>query len=119
MTTPARLRKIAEHNDNCLWAESLDPAIDELREAADEIERLQGIVDRLHTPRRFDDWHEDIGNVLWWSFPIGEPPYSGEPYDDEFPFEYDDLSVGWVPLPDCDMIQEIWEAAEKARQSNG
>lgn len=74
-------------------------------------------VERLHTPRPFDDWHEDIGNVLWWSFPIEEPPYSGTPYDDEYPFEYDDPSVGWVPLPNCDKIQERWDAAEKARKT--
>lgn len=31
------------------------------------------------------DWHEDDGNVLWWNFPIDEPPYAGTPLDDSFP----------------------------------
>ncbi len=26
-----------------------------------------------------DDWHEDYGDCLWWSFPIEEPPYLGSP----------------------------------------
>ena len=27
------------------------------------------------------EWHEDIGDVLWWCFPIVEPPYVGSPRD--------------------------------------
>lgn len=27
------------------------------------------------------DWHEDIGPVLWWCFPVTEPPYVGTPLD--------------------------------------
>ncbi|MBS6069797.1 MAG: hypothetical protein KIB10_10335, partial [Enterococcus avium] len=29
--------------------------------------------------------HEDIGPVLWWDFPVEEPPYCGTPLDDDFP----------------------------------
>ena len=31
------------------------------------------------------EWHEDNGAVLWWRFPIDEPPYSGSPLDDGWP----------------------------------
>lgn len=31
------------------------------------------------------EWHEDEGPVLWWRFPIVEPPYCGTPLDDDFP----------------------------------
>ena len=27
------------------------------------------------------DYHEDMGDVLWWRFPIVEPPYVGSPTD--------------------------------------
>ena len=37
------------------------------------------------TPRPLAEWHEDIGPVLWWRFPIEEPPYVGTPLDDDFP----------------------------------
>lgn len=28
-----------------------------------------------------EEWHEDIGTVLWWKFPIEEAPYVGSPLD--------------------------------------
>ncbi len=31
------------------------------------------------------NWNEDIGNVLWWDFPVEEPPYCGTPLDEHFP----------------------------------
>lgn len=31
--------------------------------------------------RPYCDWHEDIGDVLWWRIPISEPPYLGSPLD--------------------------------------
>ena len=33
------------------------------------------------TPRPLSEWSEEDGNVLWWQFPIGEPPYVGTPND--------------------------------------
>jgi hypothetical protein len=27
------------------------------------------------------EYHEDMGDVLWWKFPIQEPPYVGTPND--------------------------------------
>lgn len=35
----------------------------------------------LTTPRPLDEYHEDMGNVLWWKFPIMEAPYVGGPND--------------------------------------
>ncbi|WP_260603074.1 hypothetical protein [Enterococcus durans] len=32
-----------------------------------------------------EHWNEDIGNVLWWDFPVEEPPYCGTPLDEHFP----------------------------------
>jgi len=31
--------------------------------------------------RPIDEYHEDMGPVLWWKFPIEEPPYVGTPND--------------------------------------
>lgn len=36
-------------------------------------------------PVPLNEWHEDVGNVLWWFFPVSEPPYCGTPFDDEWP----------------------------------
>jgi hypothetical protein len=35
--------------------------------------------------RPLSDWHEDDGDVLWWFFPISEPPYVGSPFDSDWP----------------------------------
>lgn len=35
----------------------------------------------LTTPRPIAEYHEDMGPVLWWKFPIEEPPYVGGPND--------------------------------------
>ena len=35
-----------------------------------------------HTkPRPLEEWHEGLGDVLWWKFPVNEPPYVGTPND--------------------------------------
>lgn len=31
--------------------------------------------------RPLAEWHEDMGPMLWWKFPIDEPPYVGSPLD--------------------------------------
>lgn len=35
----------------------------------------------LHTPRPLSEWHEDMGDVMWWFFPVTEAPYIGSPLD--------------------------------------
>ena len=37
------------------------------------------------TPHPLDEWTEEDGPVLWWRFPIVEPPYVGTPLDDDWP----------------------------------
>jgi hypothetical protein len=55
------------------------------------------------------DWGEDDGNVLWWTWPVTEPPYCGTELDDDFP-EY---VTHWTRLPD----QQALEAAHVACES--
>jgi hypothetical protein len=33
----------------------------------------------LYQAHRFEDWHEDIGDVLWWLVPVQEAPHCGSP----------------------------------------
>ncbi len=56
--------------------------------AAEERER------RLKEVRHIDEWHEDYGDVLWWTFPIEEPPYCGSPLDSDWP----DYHTHWTPI---------------------
>lgn len=79
-----------------------------------EILSLQNVVDVLHTPRPFAEYHEDHGDVLWYLMPIEAPPWCGTPYDSDWPFEDDDDGeLWWVPLPDSEEIHKRWEAACK------
>jgi hypothetical protein len=49
--------------------------------------------------RPVDEWHEDIGPVLWWRFPVEEPPYCGGPLDTEWvPDYYTHFTPLIVPL---------------------
>lgn len=45
----------------------------------------------IHT---LDDYHEDYGNVLWWTVPVCEPPYCGTPNDSDWPGYH----TRWTPL---------------------
>ena len=33
------------------------------------------------TPLPLSQWNEYVGAVLWWKFPVDEPPYVGTPFD--------------------------------------
>ena len=53
--------------------------------------------DKRTLARPFADWHEDIGPVLWWAFPIEEPPYVGTPLDAWF---VDGKYTHWTYIPE-------------------
>jgi hypothetical protein len=46
-----------------------------------------------------DEYHEDMGAVLWWRFPIDEPPYCGSPLDSDWP-GYHTHFISLEPLPE-------------------
>jgi hypothetical protein len=61
------------------------------------IERLEAAeaqVRQLKTARPIDEWHEDYGDVLWWTFPIEEAPYCGNPLDSAWPGYH----THWTPI---------------------
>ena len=86
--------------------------------------------DLLHTPSTYCDWHEGVGDVLWWRIPISEPPYVGSPLDlgqtiaielriggkpfvqevrdfGGWPFTgADRAQLWWTPLPDAQFIED-------------
>ena len=35
--------------------------------------------------RPLSEWHEAFGDVLWWTWPIEEPPYCGSPLCTDWP----------------------------------
>lgn len=44
-----------------------------------------GELEEANEPQPLENWHEDLGDCLWWSFPIEEPPHVGSPLDENFP----------------------------------
>ena len=46
-------------------------------------------------PRPLDDWHEDMGPVVWWRFPVEEPAWIGTPLDSDWPGYH----THWTPHP--------------------
>lgn len=50
--------------------------------------------------RPLSEWYEEIGPVLWWIFPITEPPYVGTPLDCG-------KAVGITVQPSCENPKEF------------
>lgn len=81
---------MAGHPETALTPVPSGPVADRLRadilraiyEAIpEEAEAPPGSEDRQHIARPLSEWHEDIGPVLWWCFPVEEAPYVGSPLD--------------------------------------
>lgn len=72
--------------------EACGPFIAEERRA----EAAEAEVARLREARSLAEWCEDDGPVLWWAFPIQEPPYSGSPLDTDWPGYH----THWTPIID-------------------
>lgn len=51
-------------------------------------------LERLRTALPIEQWAEEDGPCLWWSFPIKEPPYPGTPLDTDWPGGL----THWTPL---------------------
>lgn len=65
-----------------------------LCDASDIAERMGTLFGRPTAPHPIDEWHEDNGAVLWWAFPIEEPPYCGTPLDSDWP----NYHTHWTPI---------------------
>lgn len=42
-----------------------------------------------------EEWHEGEGAVMWWRFPMEEPPWAGTPLDSDWPGYH----THWTPIP--------------------
>lgn len=52
----------------------------------------------LSTAWSEDHWHEDMGDVLWWKFPVEEAPWVGSPLDSDWPGYHTHFSL-LPPIP--------------------
>jgi hypothetical protein len=49
----------------------------------------------FHEARPLGEWHEDVGPVMWWRFPIEEAPFCGTPTGSDWPGYH----THWTPIP--------------------
>ena len=70
-------------------------------------EQVQRIADHLimngvtvqDGARPIEEWNEDFGDVLWWKFPVEEPPYVGSPLDEKWPGYHTHWTFISIPKP--------------------
>lgn len=63
--------------------------------------------DKQPMPKPFHQWHEDIGPVLWWLWPIEQEPYVGSPLD-----------LGFIVEADVDLAASCGAATEGKLKMN-
>lgn len=56
---------------------------------ADEVSAVLEAYCRLVEPRPLSEYHEEMGDVLWWKFPLSEAPYCGSPLDLGYSVEFE------------------------------
>jgi hypothetical protein len=47
-----------------------------------------------------EDWHDGVGPCLWWTTPVTEPPYAGDPRDTDWPGYH----THFTPLPPAPVV---------------
>lgn len=63
----------------------------------DDVERVALYEDEREMQmiaRPIDEWGEDYGDVIWWKFPIEEPPYIGSPLCED----WTGYHTHWTPI---------------------
>ena len=56
-----------------------------------------------------EDWHEDMGVVLWHLFPLQEPPWVGTPNDSDWPGYH----THFQPLPEAPTAVDPHKTADE------
>lgn len=88
----------------------LDPANKCVDPDADTIEHHPNIKALLlaKVARPASEYHEDMGDVLWWKFPVEEPPYCGSPLDVNWPGYHTHFTPLVVPdVPALPTVAEV------------
>lgn len=53
--------------------------------------------------RSVSEWDEEMGDCLWWSFPIQEPPHVGTPLDSDWPGYHTHFTL--IPIPTNNVLR--------------
>lgn len=85
-------------NGKSEWLNGYRDALQAVLELIDEAPTIEA----RPVVRPIEEWAEDYGDVLWWRFPIEEPPYVGSPLD----CNWSGYHTHWTPIevpepPNC------------------
>lgn len=81
---PELLRELRETRQEIALKTERIARQDQLRQFSSAGERVMFVDTNAQVHAR-DEWREEDGDVLWWKFPVDEPPHVGSPLDYEFP----------------------------------
>jgi hypothetical protein len=100
---PDQSQEIA-HRDQPLTSDVTDRMLQWLDEDMEEEPVAYGADHGAYdlNPRPLEEWHEDMGEKLWWCFPVSEPPYFGSPLWSNWPgyhTHFSDILVPKQPSP--------------------
>jgi len=87
-TKPATDAEIAQIRAGLPYKAFLNSPAHQVMTLIARIDAERARADRLEaapSARPLAEWHEDYGPALWWFFPVCEPPYVGDPRDDDWP----------------------------------
>jgi hypothetical protein len=73
----------------------LQTQLSSLLDAVNELQEADTTLLNLRRARPRDEWEWENGDVLWWRFPVVEPPFVGHMGNENFP----DYVTHWTPLP--------------------
>jgi hypothetical protein len=86
------------HWEDC-WKDHYECAQQRIATLEAKVEALTAQLDSLKTLRPRSEYHEDHGSVVWWHYPIQEPPIVGSPLDTDWDEEDNEWYTHWSPLP--------------------
>ena len=93
------------------WAKACVEAIDAREKTENELAASQAAL----IPRPESEWHEDMGDVMWFHFPIQESPWVGTPLTSSW---IEDWYTHFVPLPDFNLIHEAIAAQDEGKKAD-
>jgi len=103
----AELDRVTKELDDAWQSTGVAASVRGLTTLADVVQTNRADLQREREKRAVavprEEWHEDDGDVLWWTMPISEPPYVGTPLDDGFP----DYVTHWtrIVVPGLELAQ--------------
>lgn len=77
---------------------------------------MQVMLGDIIVAQPLEAWHEDFGDVLWWTWPVTEPPHCGSPLASDWPGYH----THWTRfiVPPCALTEKtpLLEAVDEVMQ---